>query len=517
MIVAANLGPPQMPIDPSKEDAKKKVADFNANLENRLKNLHPRDYLPYAASNLRQVLENQDSWGRYPPHFILHSMEANCAFHRAGHHARIKTRTLDKIMEVYKKFDDPAALHILNQGRETDLDLFFLMLARQQFLVQGKWGKFRIAGGVLIFLQGSFRKTEPMFQKEFGLSFDDWIKFCLLVFLASNQSKNDVTIDSRYVRAENKALSNTAVTAGFRLLSRTVEELRAEYFRVRCELPSPLLEPQLPSLLVDKPLVKIYRDNYVVTHPPFLLSCSVEGIFDLCHAHFETAFGNEIGTAFESYVGQLLGEIPGEKVLIKEKELRQYIEGQVCDYLLALKDIVMLVECKATSYSSTFVSENAVKKDNSTGKIVEGFCQLSNVAKQLDNPSLLARIGEVGDRMVIGVVVTFKHIRFANSSIYESILDPQVDMVQEFTCRPQVLDCAALETLILAACGGHSISSLFQEKLGSKTIVPSEWSKFLIDAVLDRYEIGSVSTVPLLEDTLRSFLREADQGEDDIA
>ena len=141
MIVAANLGPPQMPIDPSKEDAKKKVADFNANLENRLKNLHPRDYLPYAASNLRQVLENQDSWGRYPPHFILHSMEANCAFHRAGHHARIKTRTLDKIMEVYKKFDDPAALHVLNQGRETDLDLFFLMLARQQFLVQGKWGK----------------------------------------------------------------------------------------------------------------------------------------------------------------------------------------------------------------------------------------------------------------------------------------------------------------------------------------------------------------------------------------
>ena len=506
-----------MAVDPAKEAAKKKVADFTESLEKRLKNLDPRDYLPFAASTLRRVLEDQNTWSRNPPHFILRSMEANCAFHRQGLHARIKTRTLDKIMEVYKKFDDPAALHILNQGRETDLDLFFLMLARQQFVVQGKWGNFRIAGGVLIFLQGSFRRTEPLFQRTFGLSFCDWIKFCLLVYLASDQEKKDATIDSRYVLAEQKALPDSAVTAGFRLLSRTVEELRTEYFRVRCELPSPLLEPQLPSLLVDKPLVRIYRDSYVVTHPPFLLTCSVEGIFDLCHAHFETAFGHEIGTAFESYVGQLLGEIPGEKVLIKEKELEKSIHGQVCDYLLAMKDAVLLVECKATSYSSTTISENAVKKDNSTGKIVEGFFQLSNVAKQLDNPSLLARVGEVGDRMLIGVVVTFKHIRFANSSIYVSIVDPKVDIAQEFSCRPQVLDCAALETLILAACGGHSISSLFQEKLGSRTIVPSEWNKFLIDAVLDRYEIGSVSTVPLLEDTLRSFLREADQGEDDIA
>ena len=506
-----------MAVDPAKETAKEQVAEFTKSLKKRLKNLHPRDYLPFTALTLRRVLENQGAIQMYPPHFILHSMEANCAFHRRGLHAKVDRNIFEKILKIYKEFEDPAALYILNQGKETDLDLFFLILARQQFVVQGKWGKHRIAGGILIFLHEPFRRTETLFQRKFGLSFSDWIKFCLLIYLAADEAKEDSIVDSRYVRSEKKSLSDSAVNAGFRLLSRTVEELRTEYFRVRCELPSPLLEPQLPSLLVDKPLVRIYRDNYVVTHPPFLLTCSVEGIFDLCHAHFETAFGHEIGTAFESYVGQLLGEIPGEKVLIKEKELENSIHGQVCDYLLAMKDAVLLVECKATSYSSTTISENAVKKDNSTGKIVEGFFQLSNVAKQLDNPSLLARVGEVGDRMLIGVVVTFKHIRFANSSIYVSIVDPKVDIAQEFSCRPQVLDCAALETLILAACGGHSISSLFQEKLGSKTIVPSEWNKFLIDAVLDRYEIGSVSTVPLLEDTLRSFLRESDQGEDDIA
>ena len=180
------------------------------------------------------------------------------------------------------------------------------------------------------------------------------------------------------------------------MLSHTVEGIRSEYSRVRSGLPSPLLEPQLPSLLRDRPLIQIDKERYVVTHPPFLLPCSVEGIFDLCHAHFESDFGREVGSVFETYVGRLLGETPGKNVLIKERELAQSIKGQVCDYLLAMKDAVMLVECKATSYSSTFVSENAVLNDNSTGKIADGFCQLSNVAKQLDNQGLRARIGAVG-------------------------------------------------------------------------------------------------------------------------
>ena len=181
-----------------------------------------------------------------------------------------------------------------------------------------------------------------------------------------------------------------------------------------------------------------------------------------------------------------------------------------------MDDAIMLVECKATSYSSTFVSENAVMNDNSTGKIVDGLSQLSNVAKQLDCPGILAHIGEVGDRKLIGLVVTFKHIRFANSSIYVSIVDPQVDIAQEFSFRPQVLDCSSLETLVLATCGGDSISSIFREKLGSKTIVPTEWNQFLIESVLDRHKTGSEPTVPLLENTLRSFWRESDQGNDGL-
>ena len=328
-----------MPDDPAKEAAEKKVAEFTESLKRRLRNLRPREYLPFAASELRQVLENQDAWGRYPPHFILKSMEANCALHRRGLHAPVGGKSFEKILKVYKEFDDPAALHTLNQGGETDLDLFFLMLAGQQFGVQANWGRYRIAAGILIFLQGSFRTTEPLFQREFGLSFTDWVKFCLLIYLAADAAKEDLIVDSRYIRSEKKTLSDSAVTAGFRLLSRNVEELRSEYLRVRSDLHSPLLEPQIPSLLKDRPLIQIYKERYVVSHPPFLLPCSVEGIFDLCHAHFESDFGREVGRAFETYVGRLLSEIPGKKVLIKEKELKQSIQGKVCDYLLATKTL----------------------------------------------------------------------------------------------------------------------------------------------------------------------------------
>ena len=503
-----------MPADPSKEEAKKKVADFNANLENRLKNIHPRDYLPYAASTLRRALEEQKSWGRYPPHFILHSMEANCAFHRAGHHAPIKPRTLDRILNVYKDFEDPAALYTLNQGTESDLDLFLLMLASQQFAVQAEWGRYRIADGILIYQQGSFRNSEPQFQIKFGLSFCDWIRVCLLLYLAADAAKEDSIINSLYIRSNQEIVSHTALTAGLRLLSRTVEELRTEYHKARSDLPSPLLEPHLPSLLADRPLIQIDRDRYVVTHAPFLLACSVEGIYDLCHAHFESAFGIEIGSAFQSYVGRLIGEIPGKKVLMGEKELAQFIQGQVCDYILAMKDVILLVECKATSFSSTFVTENSVKQDNSTKKIVEGFSQLSNVARQLNRLDLLARIGHVGNRMVVGLVVTFKQIRFTDSQLYRSIVDPQVEFAQEFSCRPQVLDCAALDSLILAAYGGHSLSSIFGERLEFKTPFPLEWDKYLFDQVLNRFEVGNEPTFPLLDNAIHELIREVDQGED---
>ena len=225
-----------MAVDPAKEAAKKKVADFTESLEKRLKNLDPRDYLPFAASTLRRVLEDQNTWSRnllisYFTRWRLIVRSIAKAFMLESRH-ELSTRLWKYIRNSMIL---PPCTFSIKVGKPTWLHLFFLMLARQQFVVQGKWGNFRIAGGVLIFLQGSFRRTEPLFQRTFGLSFCDWIKFCLLVYLASDQEKKDATIDSRYVLAEQKALPDSAVTAGFRLLSRTVEELRTEYFRVRCE------------------------------------------------------------------------------------------------------------------------------------------------------------------------------------------------------------------------------------------------------------------------------------------
>ena len=198
---------------------------------------------------------------------------------------------------------------------------------------------------------------------------------------------------------------------------------------------------------------------------------------------------------------------------MSEAELSQCVEGQVCDYLLAMEDVIVLIECKSTSYSSTFVTENAVRGDNSTAKIVEGFRQVSSVAGQLQHPRLLSRIGEVGNRAVVGVVVTFKHIRLTHSPLYCTIVDPQVEFAQVFTWRPQVIDIRALQMLILSACGGHRLSSLFQLKLDSDLNRPSEWDNYLIDVVTDLQAKGKDPVLPLLEDAWRSFLQEADNGD----
>lgn len=499
--------------DSERAAAEEKVAEFTESLKRRLRNFHPRDYLPFAAQKLRWVMENRDAWRRYPPHFILQSMEANCAFHRRGHHAAIKARAFEKLIDVYADFDDPAAMYTLDQGRMTDLDLFMLAQARQQFVVQEEWGIYDFASAVLMFLEGSFRKTEPLFRKNFGLGFSEWIKACLFVFLASDKENQGVIVNSSYVRANQSVLSDEVITAIFRLLSRSVGEVRSEYLHARCELPSPLLELQLPFLLAEKPLVQIEKDGYVVTHARFLSSRAAGGIYDLCHAHFEDTFGKEIGVAFERYVRLLINELPGEKTLMSEADLAQCIQGQVCDYLLAIEDIVILVECKAISYSSNFLTENAVRKANSTAKIVEGFRQLSNVAEQLHHPQISARIGDLGQRLVIGVVLTYRDIQITNSPLYHSIIDPQVDFAKAFTWQPQVIDIRALQMLILCARGGLSLASMFRQKLGSEPHIRHAWDVYLDKVFRDQKAEGRNSTIPLLEDTWREFSQASDQGD----
>ena len=260
-----------MAVDPTKKAAKNIVAEFTRSLERRLRNLRPKEYLPFAASTLRLVLENDDTWRRYPPHFILHSMEANCAFYRRGLHSEIKPRTFERIMNVYRDFADPAALHTLGQGKLTDSDLVILAAARQQSVVQDKWGRYDLACGFLIFLQGSFDTTEPLFQRKFGLSFTEWIMVCLLIHIATAQVNQDVIVSRSYVQAKQRDLSDTVIATGFSLLSRSVEELRGDYVETRKALPSPLLEPQLPYLLAEKPLVCIEKETatWSPMHPFF--------------------------------------------------------------------------------------------------------------------------------------------------------------------------------------------------------------------------------------------------------
>ena len=503
-----------MPIDPSKEDAKKKVADFAANLERRLKNLRPRDYLPFAAATLRKVLERQEIWDTYPPHFILHSMEANCAFHRRGLHAKVGRRIFDKVMKLYTSYDPPADLHALEKNTDVETDLFMLAKARQQFPIQSTWGTNDLAAGIMIFQEKHFPNVHRLFQSKFGIGFAEWIRLCFIVFTASKQ--NDVVLAERVVQAIREMVSDRVCEAGFDLLSLTIDELRLNYTRSRCELPSILLEYQLQPMFAEKPLVHLDEDTYLVSHPEFLVFRGGEGIYDLCHEHFEDEFGSEMGDAFEDYVGKLLAEAPGDKTLMTEAELSQVIQGKICDYLLAMKDLVLLIECKATSYSSKYVTDCAVRNDNSTTKIVDGMHQLSNVAQQLECPELKTHIGEIGDRMVIGLVVTFKHIWFTHSMLYRSIIDSRVDLAKEFTSRPQAFHIRALQLLILNACGGERLSSLFRRMLDSEVHYPYDWDNYLLDVNREQQERGLKPSIPLLETAWERFVQDAIQVHTDL-
>ena len=71
-------------------------------LERRLKRHAPRDYIAWMSKRLAESWLDEKKLIQTPPHRIIHSIEANCAYWKEGYREPVTWRAIVKIMNILK-------------------------------------------------------------------------------------------------------------------------------------------------------------------------------------------------------------------------------------------------------------------------------------------------------------------------------------------------------------------------------------------------------------------------------
>lgn len=91
-------------------------------LEKAVKRYPPESCIRYMAARLREAWDEIGKFRQTPPHRVLHSIEANCAFHKQGYDEKMDWSAVAKIMNTYYDYVDPLQTATIREA----LPRFFL-------------------------------------------------------------------------------------------------------------------------------------------------------------------------------------------------------------------------------------------------------------------------------------------------------------------------------------------------------------------------------------------------------
>ncbi|MCM3271130.1 hypothetical protein [Paenibacillus elgii] len=479
---------------------------FFEQLGSMLKKFPPIHYAAIVSEILNEVFTKRELSVRYPPHFLLHSIQANCIYYNKNRKEELSEKKLQRILNHYKQYFDPVAELYLE--KEDGITPFFINMARQQFLLQWGYGGDALGRSVSLFSLGKYPISEKYFKENFGMTFNEWLIIGLAV--SAYQSKKSQIISPLYfIKSSEKIAPDNVVESFFRENSISPVEVKKYHEQVEKKIgknAALFFDTYLNNLFVEKPMLTLNDSTYLVVHKQLFIKKVLEGIFDICKKGIPSEFGVEFGKNFERYIGELLSHFLPSNRIFTEKQMRQFTDKKVCDFMLVLDDYIFLLESKGVEYSSYTASEQAMKGDNSTKKISTGFDQLSSVAKMIREGTFTELIGESNDKKIIASVVTYKQLYLANDDWYfqNNILPltKDTDFLVDgfFEYRPQILSIHELE-LLLKHCEEkqRSYFDVFTERLnGVDQFLRGDWYLFL----------ETESNIPFLRDNFDEFFGE---------
>ena len=491
---------------PTLAEAKSNRRQFYQDLERLLKKHQPVEYAPYAARRLRQSWGQDKLMAQSPPHYLLHSIEANCCYARGHRNVPVDYNRLARVMNVYHKYPDPLQI----MAAATNIIHFGLALYREQMEIQRAFVREDLARTWELFIAD---KPLPLLSREFatkyGLTFDDWLRLCIVTFAVANADERGCFTQQKVASYEHLHVGPSGIESFFSQSSLKPDEIGQRYRNERNSVPLHC-HSLVRSVFLEYPMIDFGGGRTLAPHPPLILRHSSEGLYRLTKDL--PSFDIEFGKAVEHYIGKVLGFCHDKSGLLTSKDLEDSQKGKTCDFVLDTPDVVVLVESKATSFGARFFTETAIRQDGSTAKVARGMEQLYATAYDIAQGDL-RKLGIDHNKPILGIVVSFGELPFANSDWYfeNAFLARVADHLRApvypsctMTRRPMVISVPTLELMIQAANSTHSsMLSLYDSKALENYVLTGDWDAYLRSKLQALGE--QVEQLPFLREDFEAF------------
>lgn len=330
------------------DEAKLAWLRFYDDLETVLKRFRPLDYAMAVAQRMRRCAHEPSEFAKSPPHWLLHSVEAYCAYSRGQNHDTVDQRALARVMRVYYEHDPALAdPYFAVGGRVGPL---FEVMHLQQIEAQHEVTRYDLARSWHLFGQEeALPATKTAFEQTYRLSPSDWFAIAFLVY--ARASENSVFRPKSVSGATFVEVSEQAVAAYLSHVSLAPEAVAHQYRRDRAST-SYDFHACIQSVLFGHPIIDLGPKGFLAVKPELIMRHAPKAFCALARVCADAAFTREFGSRFEQYVLELLRDVPKSGAVITEDQIADCAQGKKCDFVVELSDAVVLIECKAVTRTS---------------------------------------------------------------------------------------------------------------------------------------------------------------------
>ncbi len=500
-----------------------RVLAFENDIRLALRGLKPEQFATYGAKLYRQARSDTRMLAQCPPHFLIHAIEANCAYYRQWYFQPFTHDRFAHAINLWHSFEDPYVRHVLTNAKSAFG--FMQFLHRTQTMWQAEpYAAFLGRCEYLCSPNNGTDSIEIDFLRRYGLTPRRWSDILVTLFVGANRPhalglrkpiEEGIKITGIPAEEANAVLKEIAVTPG---------QLGEHYMEARGLQPtgnrlSPLLWSQLRPPLAETPVLSL-DDVFLVPVPQLILRLLDSDLFDRIKRSGTPAAQRELSMRFERYVADVITHHLAPEMSLKSDTLAAPKE-KACDYAFVLDDALLCVECKCVSLTSKFVTDDAVLGTGSTTDIADGVVQLAATVKRLLKTG--SSDGRTFERPAYGIVATLGRVPMANTDDYWRAIRDRLgragydrDTTQSlFAAPPAILDAEGIELLCMySKASGKALASIWAEKLASSPAIDGDWPEFL----RNRLQLLRPQKFPFWKDLVdRLFRRLIPVGSGDVS
>ncbi|MBN1456308.1 MAG: hypothetical protein JW912_00470 [Sedimentisphaerales bacterium] len=464
----------------ARRHAKLQMCDFHEIFEKKIKRFKPDEFIP----NIIRFFRNYPPDKILPPHIILNTIEASCAYYKSGYHENFDHSKLVDILNF--QIDTPFIYETFIISYK--LPLFTQYMHRSQLLLQKtECAPKHLARYWKLFWDNNFTSCLfDDFQGKYGLSVRQWFE---CGYSAFSILRNDVTSKKVITIPPSISLKPEDYLRFIDLSTYSKIEIKERFYKTR-DVTNKEFHFLIISPFLERPILEL--DNGLITAPiPELIFRHLGyGLLDK-FSELEPN-GYCIGKSFQNYCQQVIGCLETNHNLYDDNVLKEITEetGE-CDFLLTTNDENILIECKAVTFKATVLAESVLKGMGSTTQISKGLSQVVNTGKYLKKNGFDS-LNIKRDIPFLAIIVTLGEIPEVNHEWYiRNIIlkNPKSKKIKYdvfngtdkiFTHPPIFLSVNSLENLIIYCNStGKTFFEIYDEKIKLGYHQTGDWEQYL--------------------------------------